>query len=184
MKITIDTEVLKREHLTMGEFLVMLIGYYDVKYKDVLDKLIDKGIVNRSVFDKYDMVLSNNTKNLIAKTLLESDEKANSLGIDYEALAKKLQEIYPSGVKPGTTYFWRGDTSAIAQRLRALVAKYDFTFTEEEAIKATKEYVNSFKDNETKQMSLLGFFILKIKKTDDGDREIDSLFMTIIENNR
>ena len=50
MKITIDTEVLKREHLTMGEFLVMLIGYYDVKYKDVLDKLIDKGIVNRSVF--------------------------------------------------------------------------------------------------------------------------------------
>ena len=50
MKITIDTEVLKREHLTMGEFLVMLIGYYDVKYKDVLDKLIDKGIVKRSVF--------------------------------------------------------------------------------------------------------------------------------------
>ena len=93
MKITIDTEVLKREHLTMGEFLVMLIGYYDVKYKDVLDKLIDKGIVNRSVFDKYDMVLSNNTKNLIAKTLLESDERANSLGIDYEVLAKKLQEI-------------------------------------------------------------------------------------------
>ena len=93
MKITIDTEVLKREHLTMGEFLVMLIGYYDVKYKDVLDKLIDKDIVNRSVYDKYDMVLSNNAKNLIAKTLLESDENANSLGIDYGALAKKLQEI-------------------------------------------------------------------------------------------
>ncbi len=30
MKITINTEMLKREHLTMGEFLVMLIGYYDV----------------------------------------------------------------------------------------------------------------------------------------------------------
>lgn len=184
MKITIDTEVLKREHLTMGEFLVMLIGYYDVKYKDMLDKLVDRDIVNRSVFDKNDMVLSNNTKNLTAKIVLESDDKANSLGIDYEALAKKLQEIYPSGVKPGTTYYWRGDTSVIVQRLRALVVKYDFTFTEEEAIKATKEYVNSFKDNETKQMSLLGFFIFRTNRTDGGDREINSMFMTIIENNR
>lgn len=184
MKITIDTEVLKREHLTIGEFLVMLIEYYDVKYKDVLDKLVKKDIVYRNVFDKYDMVLSDNTKNLIAKTLLESDDRANSLGIDYEALAKKLQDIYPSGVKPGTTYYWRGDTSMIAQRLRALVVKYDFTFTEEEAIRATKEYVSTFKDNELKQMSLLGFFILRTKKTDDGDREIDSMFMTIIENNR
>lgn len=168
----------------MGEFLVMLIGYYDVKYKDVLDKLVEKSTVCRNVFDKYDMVLSNNTKNLVAKTLLECDDRANSLGIDYEALARKLQEIYPSGVKPGTTYYWRGDTSMIAQRLRALVVKYDFVFTEEEAIRATKEYVNSFKDNETRQMSLLGFFILRTKRTEDGDREIDSMFMTIIENNR
>ncbi len=82
MKITINTEVLKREYLTMGEFLVMLIGYYDVKYKDVLDKLVEKGILSKSVFSKYDMVLSNNTKNLVAKILLEGDEKANSLGID------------------------------------------------------------------------------------------------------
>ncbi len=82
MKITINTEVLKREHLTMGEFLVMLIGYYDVKYKDVLDKLVEKGTLSKSAFDKYDMVLSNNTKNLVAKILLEGDEKAKSLGID------------------------------------------------------------------------------------------------------
>ena len=39
MKVTINTEVLKKQHLTIGEFLVMLIGYYDVKYKEVLEKL-------------------------------------------------------------------------------------------------------------------------------------------------
>lgn len=182
MKVTIDTEVLKREHLTIGEFLVMLIGYYDVKYKDALDNLVKKEILYKNVYDKYDMVLSSNTKNLVAKLLLESNEKANSLNIDFDALAKKLQEIYPNGYKPGTTYSWRGDTEAMAQRLRALVAKYDFTFTEEEAINATKEYVSSFKD--PKQMSLLGFFILKTTRNEDGEREPSSMFMTIIENNR
>ena len=183
MKITINTEVLKKLHLTMGDFLVMLIGYYDVNYKDTLDKLIRDGTLEKNVFNPYDMVLSNNTKNLVAGILLESDERANSLGIDFETLAEKLQDIYPDGVKPGTTYCWRGDTTTIAMKLRALVAKHGFAFTEEEAVKATKEYVDTFKDKDPKQMSLLATFILKTKRQPDGN-EVDSMFMTIIENNR
>ncbi len=184
MKITINTEVLKKEHLSMKEFLVMLIGYYDVNYKKTLDKLIGDGTLNKHVFNPYGMILSNNTKNQVAKILLESDERANSLGIDYEALAEKLQSIYPDGVKPGTTYSWRGDATVIAQKLRALVAKYGFVFTEEEAIAATKEYVNSFSDKDLSFMSCLVRFILRTKKSKDGDREVNSMFMTIIENNR
>ena len=183
MKITINTEVLKRQHLTMGDFLVMLIGYYGINYKETLDKLIRDGTLEKNVFNPYDMVLSNNTKNLVAGILLESDDKANSLGIDFDALAEKLQGIYPDGIKPGTSYYWRGDTTTIAMKLRALVAKHGFTFTEEEAVKATKEYVDTFKDKDLKQMSLLATFILKTKKQPDGS-DVDSMFMTIIENNR
>ncbi len=84
MKITINTEVLKKEHLSMKEFLVMLIGYYDVNYKKTLDKLIGDDTLNKHVFNPCGMILSNNTKNQVAKILLESDERANSLGIDYD----------------------------------------------------------------------------------------------------
>lgn len=167
----------------MGDFLVMLIGYYGINYKETLDRLIRDGTLEKNVFNPYDMVLSNNTKNLVAGILLESDERTNSLGIDFDALAEKLQGIYPDGVKPGTSYYWRGGAKAVAMKLRALVAKHGFTFTEEEAVKATKEYVDSFKGKDTKQMSILTTFILKTKRQHDGS-EVDSMFMTIIENNR
>lgn len=178
MKITINTEVLKRENLTLNDFLVMLMGYYDYDYRETLDMLISKGIVNRNVFDNDRMILSDNTKNLIAKILTEANDEVVNSGINFMALAKTLQLIFPKGNKPGTTYSWRDNTETIAQKLRTLVAVYHFKFTKEEAIEATKDYVNSFKDKE--KMQLLKYFILKTKTSDD----IESMFMTLIENNR
>lgn len=179
MKITIDTEILQRNNLTLGELLVMLFGYCDVKYKENFDKLIEKSIISKNVFDKDSMVLSNNTRDLIAKVLIESDAKVMGYDLNFEELAKKLQDIYPKGNKPGTTYNWGDNTAVIAFKLRTLVAKYGFIFTEDEAIKATKEYVDSFEDD-NKNMKLLKYFILRTSKDDS----IDSMFMTIIENNR
>lgn len=179
MKITIDTEILQRNNLTIGEFLVMLFGYCDVKYKENFDKLVEKSIINKNLFDKDSMVLSNNTRDLIARVLIESDAKVMGYDLNFEELAKKLQDIYPQGNKPGTTYNWKDNTAVIAFKLRTLVAKYGFIFTEDEAIKATKEYVESFEDD-NKNMKLLKYFILRTSKDDS----IDSMFMTIIENNR
>lgn len=178
MKITINTEVLQREGLSLGDFLVLLIGFYEANYKESLDKLVDKGVIQPNVFNRMSMVLSNNTKDYIAKLLTECDDKAIDSRIDFTSLAKKLQAIYPNGNKPGTSYSWIDNTDLIAQKLRTLVVKYNFTFTEEEALAATKEYVSSF-DNQEK-MQLLKYFILKTK----SNQEIDSMFMTIIENNR
>lgn len=179
MKITIDTEILQRNNFTLGEFLVMLFGYCDVKYKENFDKLVEKSIISKNLFDKDSMVLSNNTRDLIAKVLIESDAKVMGYELNFEELAKKLQDIYPKGNKPGTTYNWGDNTTVIAFKLRTLVAKYGFIFTEDEAIKATKEYVESFEDD-NKNMKLLKYFILRTSKNDS----IDSMFMTIIENNR
>ena len=179
MKITINTDVLQRNNITLGEFLVLLMGYHDIVYKEQFDKLIRDGTISKNVFNPNEIVLSNNTRDLIAKILMESDEKVINYGIDFEKLASKLQELFPSGYKSGTTYSWRDRTEVIAFKLRTLVAKYGFIFTEEEAIKATKEYIDSF-DEDKEKMQLLKYFILKTKK----DGEIDSMFMTIIENNR
>ena len=179
MKITIDTEILQRTNLTFGEFLVMLFGYCDTKYKENFDKLVEKNLISKNLFDKDSMVLSNNTRDLIAKVLIESDAKVMGYDLNFEELAKKLQDIYPQGNKPGTTYNWKDNIAVIAFKLRTLVAKYGFIFTEDEAIKATKEYVESFEDD-NKSMKLLKYFILRTSKDDS----IDSMFMTIIENNR
>lgn len=180
MKITINTEVLQRNSLSLGEFLVLLMGYHDITYKKHMDKLISDGTISKNVFSPNEVVLSNNTKDLVAKILIESDEKVVNYDIDFEALAGKLQKLFPSGNKSGTTYSWRDKTEVIAFKLRTLVAKYGFIFTEEEAIHATKEYIDSFDKDEKDKMQLLKYFILRTKK--DGD--IDSMFMTIIENNR
>jgi len=183
MKITINTEVLQRHNLTFGEFLVMLMGYYDIKYKESLDDLVRDKVIQLNVFNKDELVLSNNTRDLVTKILLESDDKVRESNIDFTLLAEKLQAIYPSGCKAGTSHSWRGETEDIAQKLRALVVMHHFSFTEEEAIKATEEYVESYGE-ECQHMQLLKYFILRTKRQDDDSVEIDSMFMTIIENNR
>lgn len=183
MKITIDTEVLHKEGMSLGEFLTLLIGYYDVSYKKSYDKLIEDAVVSPNLFAKDEMVLSDNARNLVTKILLESDDKVKDSKIDFTSLAEKLQEIFPQGCRTGTTYSWRDKTEVIAQKLRALVVVHHFSFTEEEAIKATKEYVDSM-SNDLERMMLLKYFILKTRKQDDGSVDIDSMFMTIIENNR
>lgn len=179
MKFTVNTDVLQHEHLTMGEFLVLLIGYYSVNYKECLDKLITNKLVSTNVFNPNEIVLSNNTKDLVTSILVSSDYKITNSNIDYIALAKKLQALYPKGNKSGTSYSWTDMTSLIAHKLRTLVVEYNFSFTEQEALRATEEYVKSFSDDKS-HMQLLKYFILKTSK----DNDMESMFMTIIENNR
>jgi hypothetical protein len=62
-----------------------------------------------------------------------------------------------------------------------LVAKYGYTFTEEEAITATKAYIQSF-NGDYRYMQLLKYFILKSVNNPSGDVEIKSEFMSYIEN--
>lgn len=183
MKVTINSEVLRKNNLTFGEFLIMLMGYYGIDYDENHDILVNKNLVESNLFKKCSIVLSDNSKKLVLKILMESDDKAANSGIDFESIAAKLQLEYPDGIKAGTTYNWRGELDEVAQKLRTLVVKYDFIFTEEEAISATKEYVSSFKSPYT-YMQLLKYFILKTVKNSHGHTEINSEFMSIIENNR
>ena len=67
MKITINTDVLQKEHLSFGDFLVLLMCYYDLSYKEIQEKLIRDDTVQPNVFNKDSMVLSNNTKDLVTR---------------------------------------------------------------------------------------------------------------------
>ena len=69
----------------------------------------------------------------------------------------------------------------IARKLKNLVAKYNCKFTEEEAINATKAYVESF-NGDYKYMKLLKYFLLKTPINNNGDIEVQSEFMSYLEN--
>ena len=183
MKISIDTNVLKKHKLSLEQFIILLSSYYNLDYQKLQEELLDKGLAQKNLFKDFPPVISDNTRKLIAKVIVDSDSKIANSGIDFDKLAKALQGYYPEGIKAGKTYPWRGTVEEIALRLKTLIVKYDFVFTEEEAITAVKEYVSGFKAPYT-FMYLLKNFLLYTKKEDNGHYEVDSLFMTIIENNR
>lgn len=183
MKITIDTDILEGEKLSLGEFLVLLLGYCEVNVQKELSSLYEKKLVDKNLFEEVPPVLSDNTKTYISKLIVESDKNVQTSKIDYEGIAKKMKALYPRGNKEGTSYPWKDSDANIATKLRTLVRNYGFTFTEEEAIAATKEYVESFGEDKSR-MRLLKYFILKTANDVEHNKGMSSEFMSIIENRR
>lgn len=175
-KVSINKDVLEKYNLSMDEFLVLLLTYNKANIQEVKQSLVEKGLADFSVFDD-ELVISSTTKDLITSISIDSDVKVLSKDKEFRELADKLKELFPKGKKAGTTYMWRDSTAVIARKLKTLVVKYDYQFTEEQAIKATKAYVESFNGDYT-YMQLLKYFILK--SLPDG--EIKSDFMSYIEN--
>lgn len=181
MRITLDTKVIESEGLLLGEFLALLIPYHGYTYQQCSNAAINRKLASPAL-NSSELVLSENMKKRITEILVKSSDKLRKCNLNFEDIAKKLQECYPKGNKPGSTHLWRGNIEDVMQKLRILVGCFDFDFTEEEAINATKEYVKSFK--EEKYMALLPYFILRVEKDANNDKIITSSFMTMIENKR
>lgn len=180
MKITVDDHVLETNNLTLGEFLVLWLNARDEDIIACSESLIAKGLANKNLVEEGKLVLSNNTKELVSSIIIESDKAVDNKEEWFNNVANKLREIYPKGKKSGTSYMWRDSTAVIARKLKTLVAKYGYNFTEEQAIKATEEYVKSF-GGDYRYMQLLKYFILKTVNN-AGEIEIRSDFMSYIEN--
>ena len=181
MKLTIDQTILDKNGLTLEEFLVLYLGAKDVDIESVSQSLIAKGLADKDLFSNGRIVISDKVKDLISTISIDSDKNVIDKDSEFTELATELREIYPAGRKDGTTYMWRGTTAEVAKKLKTLVVKYGFTINKEDVIKATKEYVSSFNGN-YKYMQLLKYFILKSVRDADGNVEVKSELMSIIEN--
>lgn len=98
-----------------------------------------------------------------------------------DALALKLQELYPVGKKAGTSLNWRDAPSVISKKLSDLIESGE-EFTDEEAIEATKSYINSF-NGRYETMRVLKYFISK-RESKGGKYEYSCDFMSEIQNIR
>lgn len=116
---------------------------------------------------------------MIETIFLNSEFKLpNSEEDRFDKLAKQMQELFPKGKKPGTSHMWRDSQAMIAKRLKAVVKKYHATFTDEQALEATRKYVESF-NGDYQYMQVLRYFI---SKRNNITGEETSQFLSYIEN--
>lgn len=178
MRYTIDDAILSKYNLTEEEFIALVVSFRDLDIQRGNDNLIAKGIADRNIYDKTKIVLSDNTKNMISSIIVDSDKETINREEEFLDVAQNLRELYPKGKKPGTTYMWKDSNTIIAQKLKTLVVKFGYKFTKEQAIEATRRYIESFR-GDYRYMQLLKYFILK---TDRSTGEIRSDFMSYIDN--
>lgn len=185
MKICIDTEECAKLGVPLDEALYIIGLYLGVDINtDTLHRVFKRGILEH---DGYDILRKMKNPKLInsgielAETLaLESEFNTPVYKDRFENLAYQLRELFPKGKKPGTAYMWKDSNAIIAKKLKALVKKYGDCFTDEQAINATRKYIESFNGN-YQYMQLLKYFISKavIK---DGQIEETSQLLSYIEN--
>ena len=181
MKLTIDQTILDKNNLTIEEFLVLFLSAREVDIGVISQSLVAKGLADKDLFSSGKLVISDEVKDLVSTISIESDKNVIDKDSEFTELATELREIYPAGRKDGTTYMWRGTTAEVAKKLKTLVVKYGYTINREDVLKATKEYVNSFNGN-YRYMQLLKYFILKSVRDADGNVDIKSELMSLIEN--
>lgn len=181
MRITIDQSILDKYSLTVEEFMVLYLNAKNIDIRKCAESLIAKGLADKNLFKEDQLVISGAVKDLLATITIDSDKRVIDRDDEFVELANELRELYPAGRKEGTTYMWRGTTAEIAKKLKTLVVKYGYSFTKEQVVKATKEYIESFNGN-YKRMRLLKYFILKSERDADDNVNIISELMSLIEN--
>ena len=185
MDFHINKETLAKSGISVDMAFYLASIYFDKPYTyDTFDLASKQGLITYNHLDRYNLPiqpkLTREGVELVESIFLNSEFKGDK-GIDtdrYDELADKLRELYPKGRKEGTSYLWRDSHAKIANKLRTLVKKYNFKFTDEQAINATKKYIESFNGNYS-YMQLLKYFILK-KDKDTGEE--NSQLMSYIEN--
>lgn len=181
MRIVIDTEVIEKYGLTFQEFIALYNAYTNPVLQTTIRNLVNKGIGAPDLKNPYLIWMTKESNALIDSVLLDSQSKKVKPLDRFDVLADKLRDLYPKGKKAGTNYLWRDSTAVISKRLKILATKYNFDFTDEQAIEATKKYIESFK-GDLRYMQLLKYFILKSVVNASGDAEIKSEFMSYIDN--
>ena len=164
--------------ITYEEFLVLILCSKESNIEALINSLVFKGLVDRDLTNNISAVVSDNTKELIASIIVDSDKTVINKDEEFNDLAEKMRNLFPEGRKAGSTYYWRDSVPVIARKLKTLVAKFGVQLTEDAVLDATQRYINSFNGNYT-YMQLLKYFILKTDKTTG---EIRSELMSYLEN--
>jgi hypothetical protein len=189
-RFVFDLDVMEKLDIPIDQFFLLCSMYFN-------NKVTSGTYQNAKIKDYYDITpildsngnkintsftINENGINMVESVFVNSEiqDKTKESKDRFEVLADKLRELYPKGKKPGTSYQWRDSTAIIAKKLKTVVKLYKTSFTDEEAVNATKRYIESFNGNYT-YMQLLKYFISK-KVIIDGSIEENSQLLSWIQN--
>lgn len=158
MKITIDEKIVEQKGLSIEEFLFLLfLKVSDRQYSEVFEQIVKDGKVYYNN-EAMQTLLMDNTDDLVQAILLDSEKTVPEIERE-EALAIKMQEIFPLGKKEGTSQYYRGNKKEITLKIKKFFKLYGH-YTDEQILQATQKYVDSFNGNYT-FMRVLKYFIIK-----------------------
>lgn len=189
MKFIIDTEKIDASGVS-ADVLMYLMALY-LRSPITFETFNKLSMTNYIYYDDVKGGLPSGVKlleegaEIIEEVFLSSElEKTESDKDRYTRLAETLIEMFPEGRKAGTTHYWRGNVKDISRRLKKFFKIYGDR-TDDEIIKATKRYVESFNGN-YQYMRVLKYFIWKDQKkmNDEGEIYVDptSELANILEN--
>ena len=187
MKLLIDKAECDRQKIPMSLAMYLASLYH----KEIITDVTFHDACNRGLmeYDGFDMFhhpinpkLTPKGIELVEGLFLNSEFRREGETRDrFDDLAVKLMELYPEGRKKGSSLNWRETEGVISQRLKSLMKNKDLKakpFTDEEAIEATKRYVQSF-NGDYQYMQVLKYFIIK-KNLETG--ETSSQLLSWIKN--
>lgn len=187
MKFYIDTDECAKLNIPVSTALYLASLYYKENIdRKTFEEALSRGLVNFAGYDKFyeprNVTITQAGVDFVETIFLNSEFKPKEpKQIDqFDLLSNQLKELFPKGKKPGTSLMWRGSGYEVVKKLRTLVKKTGAKFTNEEAIEATKRYVESFNGNYS-YMQILPYFILKQVPV-NGVYEERSQLLSYIEN--
>lgn len=185
MKFYIDTDECKKLNIPVSTALYLASLYYKENInRKTFEESLSRGLVNFSGYDRFyepkEVTITQAGVDFVETIFLNSEFKKENKEDRFELLATQLKELFPKGKKPGTSVMWRGSGYEVAKKLKSLVKKTGVKFTDEQAIEATRRYVNSFNGNYA-YMQVLPYFILKQVPV-NGIFEERSQLLSYIEN--
>lgn len=169
MKISIDEDVVKTtktlddKQINLGELLICLLIKLDYNIYDVVDGLIDKGVLLKDPDIYNKLYIFSKYNNLVDSIILKSDKSIPKSEI-LEDLAIKLQELFPKERKCDNSgiprWSYRGNKKDITLKLQKFYKLYGNQWSQEQIIQATENYVKRF-NNDYSYMKILQYFIHK-----------------------
>ena len=169
MKLIIDSEICKKNNLTLEEVLVLYLSSKDIDVRNIVNSLINKNVAYKNLYNENLVVLDTGIKKMLSNIIVDSNAIVQKQGEKrFKELAEKLRAIYIPGKKEGTQDYFKSSSKEIVEKLKRFVIDFG-DFSDEQIIEATQKYVNSF-NGDYKYAQLLKYFISKKVDGEKGSR--------------
>lgn len=179
-KFTVNFDEVRNRGIPIDVFLYILCLYFRLPTtQETIKEAHHSGLTVKDI-DQY--IISKDgiliVQDILASSALLFKRESEK---SYYKIAQQLADLFPNGIKPNTSSYWKGSIENIAYRLKLLELKIGRKLPNSKILQATKEYLKVFKEDKT-YMQTLPYFIFKYSQNPDGEIEWQSNLLSAVEN--